>query len=127
LIPRAVEEALRFEAPVRAFTRVAVDDYDVDGTTIPSGDRVLIVYASANRDERRYVDPDRFDITRDTKDHVSFGYGVHRCAGGYLAELEMRPLLRAMVARVRHIEVGEPVFALNNTLRGYKSFRVSFR
>jgi cytochrome P450 len=127
LVPRAVAEALRLEAPVRAFTRLAVEDYAVDGTTIPAGDRVLILFASANRDERRYADPDRFDVRRDARDHVGFGHGVHRCAGGYLAELEMESLLRAMVARVRRIEVGEPVVAASNVLRGYRTFRASFR
>jgi cytochrome P450 len=127
LIPRAVDEALRLEAPVRAFTRLAVEDYDCGGTTIPAGDRVLILYASANRDERHFPDPERFDVTRDAKDHVGFGHGVHRCAGGYVAELEMQSLLRAMAARVRRIEVGEPVAAVNNVLRGYRSFRASFR
>jgi hypothetical protein len=112
---------------VRAFTRLAVEDYDADRTTIPAGDRVLVIFASANRDERRYADPDRFDISRDARDHLGFGHGVHRCAGGYLAELEMQSLLRAMVARVRHIEVGEPTVALSNVLRGYRSFRASFR
>jgi cytochrome P450 len=127
IIPRAVDEALRFEAPVRAFTRLAIADYDAGGTTIPAGDRVLILYASANRDERRFPDPDRFDVTRDAKDHVGFGHGVHRCAGGYLAELEMQSLLRAMAARVRRIEVGAPVVAMNNVLRGFRGFRASFR
>lgn len=127
LIPQAVDEALRLGTPVRAFSRFALEDYDADGTTIPSGDRVLILFASANRDERRYPDPDRFDVTRDAKDHVGFGHGVHRCAGGYLAELEMQSLLRAMVARVRHIEVGDPVLGVNNVLHGYRSFRASFR
>ncbi len=126
LIARAVDEALRFETPVRAFSRVCADDYDVDGTLIPAGDRVLIVFASANRDERRYADPDRFDVTRDAKDHVGFGHGVHRCAGAYVAQLEMQSLLRAMAERVRRIEVAAPVLALNNVLRGYQSFRASF-
>jgi cytochrome P450 len=127
LIPRAIDEALRLESPVRAFTRVAVGDYDVDGTTIPADDRVLVLYASANRDERRFPDPDRFDVTRDAKDHVGFGHGVHRCAGSHLAELEMQALLRAMAPRVRRIEIGDPVIALNNVLRGYRGFRVSFQ
>jgi cytochrome P450 len=126
LIPRAVDEALRFAAPVSAFTRLAIADYDAAGTTIPAGDRVLILFASANRDERHFPDPDRFDVTRDAKDHVGFGHGVHRCAGGYLAELEMQSLLRAMVTRVRRIEVGEPVVAMNNVLRGLRGFRASF-
>ena len=127
LVSRAIHEALRLESPVRAFTRFAVADYAVDGTVIPAGDRVLIMYAAANRDERRYPDPDRFDVTRDAKDHLGFGHGVHRCAGSYLAELEMEALLRSMVARVSHIEIGEPTVALNNVLRGYRGFRVSFR
>jgi cytochrome P450 len=126
LVPRAVNEALRFEAPVRAFSRFAVEDYDVGGTTIPAGDRVLVLYASGNRDERHYPHPDRFDVTRDAKDHLGFGYGVHTCAGGYLAQLEMQSLLRAMRGRVRKIEVGEPVVAMNNVLRGHRSFRASF-
>ena len=75
-------------------------------TTIPRATRVLILFASGNRDERRYADPDRFDVTRDARDHLGFGHGVHRCAGSHLAQLEMQSLLRAMAARVRRIEVG---------------------
>jgi cytochrome P450 len=127
LIPRAIHEALRLESPVRAFSRLAIADYDVDGTVIPAGDRVLVMYGAANRDERRFADPDRFEVTRDARDHLGFGHGVHRCAGSYLAELEMEALLRAMAARVGHIEIGEPALALNNVLRGYRGFRVSFR
>ena len=126
LVARAVDEALRFEAPVRAFSRLAAADHVVDGTTIPQGDRVLVLFASANRDERRYPDPDRFDVTRDAKDHVGFGHGVHRCAGAFLAQLEMQSLLRAMAKRVRRIEVGEPQLAINNVLRGYRSMPASF-
>lgn len=127
LIPRAVDEALRLEPPVRAFSRLAVSDYPVGDTTIAAGERVLVLYGSANRDERRYPDPDKFDVTRDAKDHVGFGHGVHRCAGGSLAELEMQSLLRAMVTRVARIEVGEPEVAMNNVLRGYRGFRARFR
>jgi cytochrome P450 len=127
LIPRAIDEALRLDAPVRAFSRLAVADYDVDGTTISAGDRVLLLFASGNRDDRRYVDPDRFDVTRDARDHLGFGHGVHRCAGSHVAQLEMQSLLRAMAARVRSIEVGEPTLFLNNVLYGYRSFRAVFR
>jgi cytochrome P450 len=126
LIPRAIHEALRLESPVRAFTRLAIEDYAVGETVIPAGERVLIMYAAANRDERRYPEPDRFDVTRDAKDHLGFGHGVHRCAGSYLAELEMEALVRAMVARVRCIEIAEPTLALNNVLRGYRGFRAAF-
>lgn len=126
LVPAAVHETLRFEAPVRAFTRVAVKPYHADGVAIPEGERVLVLFGSANRDERRYAAPDRFDVTRDARDHLGFGHGVHRCAGGHLAQLELEALLRALVARVRHIEVGEPVPLLSNVLRGHKSFQASF-
>jgi cytochrome P450 len=127
LIPRAIEEALRLDAPVRAFSRYAVADYDVAGTTIPAGSRVLVLFASGNRDERRYPDPDRFDVTRDARDHMGFGHGVHRCAGSHVAQLEMQSLLRAMVTRVTTIEVGPPEIGLNNVLYGYRSFRAVFR
>ena len=122
LIPSAVHEALRFGSPVRAFTRLAARAYEGDGFSIPAGERVLILYGSANRDERHYADPDRFDVTRDARDHVAFGHGVHRCAGGHLAQLELEALLRALVARVEHIEVGEPEVLMNNLLHGYRSF-----
>lgn len=127
LVPRAIHEALRLESPVRAFTRLAVADYDVGGTVIPAGDRVLVIYGAANRDERRYPEPDRFDVTRDAKDHLGFGHGVHRCAGSYLAELEMQSLLRAMTVRIQRIDVADPTVVFNNVLRGYSRFRVSFR
>ena len=126
LVPAAVNEALRFEAPVRAFTRFATKPYHVDAVAIPEGERVLVLFGSANRDERRYADPDRFDVTRDARDHVGFGHGVHRCAGGHLAQLELEALVRALVSRVRRIEVGAPVPLLSNVLRGYRSFPASF-
>jgi len=123
LIPSAVSEALRLESPVRAFTRLATKPYQADAVRIPEGDRVLILYGSANRDERRYADPDRFDVTRDSRDQLAFGHGVHRCAGGHLAQLELEALLRALVARVRRIEVSEPRVLMSNMLRGHESFR----
>jgi cytochrome P450 len=126
-ISGAVHEALRLGSPVRGFSRVAVAPYDAGGVVIPKGDRVLILYGAANRDERRYPDPERFDVTREARDHLAFGHGVHRCAGGHLAQLELESLLRAVVARVEHIEVGTPEPLLSNMLEGYRSFRASFR
>ena len=127
LVAPAVEEAMRLESPVRAFTRVAVRDYDVSGTTIPARDRVLILYGSANRDERHYPNPDRFDVRRDASDQLGFGHGVHLCAGAHLARLEMQALLRAMVTRVQRIEVSDPHIAESNLLRGHRQMRASFR
>lgn len=127
LIPRAIDESLRLHAPVRAFSRFAVADYDVAGTTIANGSRVLILFASGNRDERRFPDPDVFDLRRDAREHLGFGHGVHRCAGSHVAQLEMQSLLRAMVRRVRTIEVGDAEIGPNNVLYGYRSFRARFR
>jgi cytochrome P450 len=126
LVPAAVHEALRLGSPVRAFTRFAVKPYAADDVAIPEGERVLVIFASANRDERRWADPERFDVGRSARDHLAFGHGVHRCAGGHLAQLELESLLRAVVARVRRIEVGEPLPLLNNVLHGHAAFRASF-
>lgn len=125
-IPAAVHEALRLGSPVRAFSRVAAKPYDAADVSIPEGARVLVLYGAANRDERRYADPYRFDLTRDARDHLALGYGVHRCAGGHLAQLELESLLLAIVARVERIEVGEPSMLMSNMLHGYERFGVSF-
>jgi cytochrome P450 len=85
------------------------------------------MFGSANRDERRYADPDRFDVARDARDHLAFGHGVHRCAGGHLAQLELESLVRALARRVRRIEVGDPAPLLSNVLRGYRSFAASLQ
>ena len=125
LIPAAVHEALRIGSPVRAFTRLADADYEAGDVFVPAGDRVLILYAAANHDERRYALPAVFDIERDAKDHVAFGHGVHRCAGAHLAELEMQCLLDAMARKVTTIDVEDPTPFLNNMLSGFSSFRAS--
>jgi cytochrome P450 len=125
-IPATVNEALRLGSPVRAFTRFAAKPWIREDVAIPEGDRVLLLFGSANRDERRYAEPDRFDPTRDARDHVAFGHGVHRCAGGHLAQLELESLLRALALRVRRIEVGEPRPLLSNVLHGHASFSASF-
>jgi cytochrome P450 len=126
LVSAAVHESLRYEAPVRGFTRFAAERYEAGEVTIPAGERVLVLYGSANRDERRYADPDRFDPTRDARDHLAFGQGVHRCADGHLAQLELEALLGALVARVSRIEVGEPEVLMSNMLRGWRSFPARF-
>lgn len=122
----AIDEALRMESPVRAFTRVATRDCEVDGVAIAAGSRVLMVYASANRDERRYEQPDRFDITRNARDHVAFGYGTHMCAGRNLALLEIGTVLDILVRRVRRIELRDASRAQNNTLRGFARLGLRF-
>ncbi|MBR9862914.1 MAG: cytochrome P450 [Rhodobacteraceae bacterium] len=125
LIPNAVEEAVRMATPIRAFTRYVVEDSDIAGHLIPAGKRVIVMYASANRDERKFPDPDRFDVTRDVHDHLGFGQGVHMCMGMHLARREMILLLEALRRRVERFELlDEPVVAMNNTIRAYASMPV---
>ena len=120
LVANALNEVVRLESPLRAFTRKSVTDSDVGGVRIPKGSRVLVVYASANRDEREWDDPDTFDITRDVNRHLGFGYGTHGCAGQGLARLESQAILRELAARVDRIELtGTPTWAINNIIHRY--------
>lgn len=116
LIPGAIEEVVRFYSPIRGFARVAMTDYEVDGVNIRAGDRVQVFYASANRDERHYPDPDKFLITRRPKDHVGFGYGHHLCAGMHLAKLEITTALQSLAPRVASFRVESFSRPLHNTL-----------
>jgi cytochrome P450 len=126
LVPAACNEALRYDAPAQLFTRVARADWDADGTTIEAGQRVVVMYGSANRDERHYDDPDRFDIRRAPSDHLAFGFGIHSCVGANLARLEMHTLVSVLARRVSRIEAaGEPKRHLNNIVRGLASLPVT--
>lgn len=125
LIPSAINEALRLESPIRGFTRSVTREHAVDGTVLAAGSRVLVLYASANRDERYWDKPERFEITRRNADHLGFGHGVHICAGMHLARLEMQSLLAALVRHVPGFTVGPPTYALNNVLRGLAQLEVT--
>ena len=115
----AFEEAIRFESPVQTFFRTTTRDVEIAGFRIAEGRKVLMLLASANRDPRRWEDPDRYDITRRTNGHVGFGAGIHMCVGQLLARLEGEVLLAALAKRVGRIELsGEPTRRYNNTLRG---------
>ncbi len=105
---------------------MARDDFEVGGQTIPKGVRVLILYASANRDERRYETPDAFIVTRNPRDQVGWGHGAHTCVGMHLARLEMEVLLTALVRHVGRIEVDEPERLLNNVLQGFTTLPTRF-
>jgi cytochrome P450 len=84
----------------------------------------VLLYGSANRDERKYPDPDRFDIRRKPSDHLAFGHGEHVCIGMNLARIQMRALFEALIARVKRFELLESAPALNNTLRGFSTLKV---
>ncbi|MFM9865326.1 MAG: cytochrome P450 [Micropepsaceae bacterium] len=126
LIANAVYESVRLASPIRGFTRFAAEDFELGGVTIPKGARALVLFASGNRDERKYANPDAFDVTRNARDNVAWGHGPHVCVGMHLARLEMECLLRALVQQVDRIEVGEPVPFLNNVLQGFKSLPATF-
>jgi len=121
LIPNAVNEVLRYESPLRAFSRKAFRATMIGDVEIPAGSRVLVIYASANRDEREWDQPDTFDIRRDATRQVGFGYGTHACAGQGLARMETQAMLRALVQRVDRIELtASPTWAINNIIRRHE-------
>ena len=98
LIPGAVEELIRWVTPLNNFFRTATRDDDIAGTDVRAGDRVILLYPSANRDEPVFDDPYTFDIRRDPNPHVAFGFGTHFCLGASLARLELRMLLARLTA-----------------------------
>lgn len=109
LIESAVEEMLRWESPVVYFRRTAAEDYDLGGLSIRKGDRVVMCFASGNRDEEVFTDPDSFDIERHPNPHLSFGHGAHFCLGARLARFELRILFEEIVTRGLRFNPTEPV------------------
>ena len=120
LIRGAFEEVLRFEAPVQTFFRTTTRAVDVAGVGLGDGEKVLLFLAAANRDPRRWANPDTFDVTRRAAGHMTFGTGIHGCVGQAVARLETEAILTALARRVASFELtGEPERRLNNTLRGF--------
>jgi cytochrome P450 len=119
LVPAAVNESLRYEAPVQGFFRTTRTPYRVDGREIPAGERVLLLFAAGNRDPRKYEDPDVFRAARNPEDHLAFGGGIHFCLGASLARMEGAAVLSELVRRVRGFALAGPVERTQNpTLRG---------
>ncbi len=100
----AFEESLRWDSPSRMAGRIAMTDVEIDGYVIPKGERCGLMFAAANRDPRKWQDPDRFDIKRQNNANLGFGYGVHACVGRVLALLEAEALLAAVVKNVASFE-----------------------
>ena len=129
LIPSAVEEALRYDAPIQGFFRTTVRDVTLGGTTIPAGEKVFVLYGSANRDEGQFPGADRFDIERSPNNHVAFGLGIHFCLGAPLARLEARIALETILRRMKHIrpDPSSPIERVDNPLlRGLRRYRLLF-
>ena len=124
-IPGAVEEMLRWLSPVHYFRRTATRDTVLRDQRIAAGERVVMMYASANRDEDVFRNPDRFDVARSPNPHVAFGFGEHFCLGAALGRLEARVFLEELFARFAVIElVGEPVRLRSNELNAWKRMPV---
>jgi cytochrome P450 len=125
LMPSAVNEVLRYDAPIQGFSRFVARDVDMHGVLMPAGSRAIVFYGAANRDERKYPDPDRFDVLRRPGDQLGFGAGPHACVGMNLARIEMVALFTALAKRVRRFTILEEAAVLNNVLRGFKTLRVA--
>jgi cytochrome P450 len=125
LTPGAVEEILRWANPLHYFRRTAADDVELSGTKISAGDKVAMLYTSANRDEEVFADPQRFDIRREPNPHLSFGIAEHFCLGAHLARLEGRVFFEELLTAFPSIElVGEPVRVRSNLNNGFKRLPV---
>ena len=115
LLPTAIEEMLRYCSPVVHFRRTATRDVEIRGQTIAAGDKVVIFYASANRDPSVFSDPDRFDVTRSPNEHVAFGGGgVHYCLGANLARVEIHAMFEEVLRRLPDLELAGPVERLRS-------------
>jgi cytochrome P450 len=126
LIPNAIEELLRYEPPGPHVGRYVPHDVEVHGETVPAGSAMLFLVGAANRDDRRYPDPDRFDIHRNVGQHLTFGYGIHFCLGAALARLEGRVALDEVLTRFPEwdVDMDGARLAPTSTVRGFETLPV---
>lgn len=125
LVQSAINEAIRLESPLQIWSRVTRNDTGIDGVGIPGGTRVALFIGAANRDERHFTDPARFDVHRNPY-QLDFGHGIHTCVGAPLARVELTAILAAMCERVREVRLdGVPQRRLNNIIRGFGSLPLS--
>ncbi|WP_435606815.1 cytochrome P450 [Streptomyces ardesiacus] len=124
LVPAAFNEVLRFWAPVHAWGRRVTRDVTIEGSEIPAGAQVAILFGAGNRDPRHYENPDAFLVERNPVDHLSFGYGPHGCAGQGLARLEAHAVIEALSRRVGRLVVGPEVRVPGNTTRSIEELPV---
>ena len=127
VIPNAVEETLRFEPTGHAIARYVTTDTEWYGETVPAGSAMMLLVASANRDDTRWPEPDRFDVHRKISQHLTFGIGTHYCLGAALARLEARVALEEILARFPKWEVDWDDVALSSTstMRGWETLPIS--
>ncbi len=129
LMQGAVEEMLRWVSPIKNMARQMTRDVELHGKTLPKGQKLLLLYPSANRDERVFDDPERFDITRSPNDHMAFGFGAHFCLGNRLARMELSVMFDRLLDRMPDLalaEADEPPKRAANFVSGYETMDVVF-
>ncbi|MBP7651376.1 MAG: cytochrome P450 [Phenylobacterium sp.] len=126
LIPSMVSETIRWQTPLAHMRRIATRDFDLGGKTIKAGDKVVMWYVSGNRDDEVIENPNAYIIDRERpRQHISFGFGIHRCVGNRLAELQLKIIWEEILARFPHIQVvGEPKRVYSSFVKGYESMKV---
>jgi cholest-4-en-3-one 26-monooxygenase len=128
LVGHAADEILRWTSPVISFLRTVTEDFELAGTALRPGDTVCVFYPSANRDDRVFDDPYRFDITRSPNPHISFGFGAHFCLGTNLAKAELRSMLKALLPVLPRLALtGESHRIANTHVSGYSKLGVALR
>jgi cytochrome P450 family 142 subfamily A polypeptide 1 len=129
LLPGAVEEMLRWVTPIKNFKRTATRDVELHGETIGTGQHVLLLYPSANRDEAVFTDPEAFDIRRQPNDHVAFGFGAHLCLGHRLARAEVLGMVDRILDRLPDVRLADDATSPlreSNFIVGYETLPVTF-
>ena len=126
-VPQAVEEMLRIESPTQVLPRIAMRDVTLHGQTVPAGDEIALVWGAANHDERRFEEPERFDIHRPNNRHLALGHGIHFCMGAHLARLEGRVSFEELLARMPDYALdAEPQWQPSPWARAYQSVPLCF-
>ena len=127
LVPSLIEEVLRYESPVQLIPRVTTREVELEGGKIPAGATVFLLLASANRDERKFPEPDRFEVTRNPQDHLAFGYGIHYCLGAPLARLEGRIAFESLLFDCPSFTTKEPLPQIASIIvRGIQTLPLQF-
>ncbi|MEU9310195.1 cytochrome P450 [Streptomyces sp. NPDC048256] len=126
LVPSAVEELMRYDTPLQLFERWVLDDIEIDGTTVPRGAEIAMLFGSANRDPAVFADPDRLDLGRAENPHISFSAGIHYCIGAPLARIELAASMTALLERAPTLALAaEPLRKPNFVIRGLEGLSVT--
>jgi hypothetical protein len=127
-VPLAVDELIRYVTPVTHMVRTATDDYELRGSKVRKGDKLVLFYASANRDEEVFEAPDELRLDRNPNPHLAFGVGEHYCLGANLARKTTGALMRELIPRLEHVELtGKPQRTASNLVPGLKHLPIRYR